>query len=244
MSELKIKLLSMIESKDIETHLYISAISVGIYLFDIKKKKNLYKEELIYKNDEERVNLNILNSFLEDNFFKIEKLLGNFINNINLIIESKNITETYFGIKKKIYDETINIKKLENMLKDVKDLFKDNYRDEKIMHLIINKYIVDGKNYFSFHENLKGENFCLEVKFSSISNSAVLEIEKVLEKFHIKILHYIDGNYIKKMLKKENLEFSDMVYKVKNGFNENEVKFLPKNLKKKGFFEKFFQLFS
>ena len=48
----------------------------------------------------------------------------------------------------------------------------------------------------------------------------------------------------KKMLEKENLEFSEMVHKVKNGLNENEVKLIPKNLGKKGFFEKFFQLFS
>ena len=45
-------------------------------------------------------------------------------------------------------------------------------------------------------------------------------------------------------LEKENLEFSEMVHKVKSGFNENEVKLIPKNLGKKGFFEKFFQLFS
>ena len=29
-----------------------------------------------------------------------------------------------------------------------------------------------------------------------------------------------------------------------NGINENEVKLIPKNTKNKGFFEKFFQLFS
>ena len=234
----------MTEEKDIEAYLSISPFAVSIYIFDIKKGKNLYKEEYIYRNQEKKINLNILNSFLEENFFKIEKLLGNFINNIFLIIENKNITNTYFGIKKKIYDETINVRNLENMLKDAKDLFKENYRDEKIMHLIIDKYIVDGRNYFSFQDDLKGENFCLELQFSSISNSTVQQIEKVLEKFHIKISHYINGNYIKKMLEKENLEFSEMVHKVKSGFNENEVKLIPKNLGKKGFFEKFFQLFS
>ena len=91
----------MIEEKDIETYLSISPIAVRIYLFDVKNCKNLYEEELIYKNEEKVINLNILNSFLEENFFKIEKLLGKFINNIILIIEHKNITNTYFGIKKK-----------------------------------------------------------------------------------------------------------------------------------------------
>ena len=138
----------MIEEKDIETYLSISSSAVRIYLFDIKNCKNLFKEELIYTNEEKTINLNILNSFLKENFFKIEKLLGNFINNIFLIVENKNITNTYFGIKKKIYDETINMRNLENMLKDAKDLFKENYPDEKIMHIIINNYLIDGENHF------------------------------------------------------------------------------------------------
>ena len=35
-----------------------------------------------------------------------------------------------------------------------------------------------------------------------------------------------------------------MAYKILNGCNENEVMVIPKNTKKIGFFEKFFQLFS
>ena len=35
-----------------------------------------------------------------------------------------------------------------------------------------------------------------------------------------------------------------MASKLKNGFNKNEVALISKNPKNKGFFEKFFQLFS
>ena len=35
-----------------------------------------------------------------------------------------------------------------------------------------------------------------------------------------------------------------MIYKIQAGINDNEVKLIPKNVKKDGFFEKFFQLFS
>ena len=37
---------------------------------------------------------------------------------------------------------------------------------------------------------------------------------------------------------------STIAYKLKNGLNDNEVILIPKNVKNKGFFEKFFQLFS
>ena len=91
-------------SKDLEfeTYLSISPVKLGIYLFDIKNQKNLYKEELAIKENVNYNEINILKKFLDDNIFKIEKLNGNFIENIILIIENENILNLQIGIKKKI----------------------------------------------------------------------------------------------------------------------------------------------
>ena len=157
----------MIEDQEIETYISISRFHIGIYVLDIKNLKNLYKQEIKYSNEEEKIDLNNLNKFLEANIFKIEKLLGKFIKNICLIIEDCEKNNIHFGLKKKIYDEKINKKYLENLLTDAKDLFKENYHSEKIMHMIIDKYIVDDVVYLLFPENLKGKNFCFELHFKS-----------------------------------------------------------------------------
>ena len=54
----------------------------------------------------------------------------------------------------------------------------------------------------------------------------------------------MDGKYIKNNFSDNNIDFAEMVYKIQNGFNENEIRLIPKNYKNMGFFEKFFQLFS
>jgi len=233
----------MTEDLEIETYLSISQAQIGIYIFDIKNLKNLYKQEIKYHTEEEKIDLNILDKFLEENIFKIEKLLGKFVKNISLVIEDFEKNNICFGLKKKIYEEKIDKKYLENLLIDAKDLFKENYQTEKIIHMIIDKYIVDDVTYLSFPENLKGKNFSFELKFKSVSNSFANEVEKILEKYQIKISNYIDGNYVKNLFIEENFDLDVMVYKVQNGFNANEVKLIPKNLQKNGFFEKFFQLF-
>ena len=104
--------------------------------------------------------------------------------------------------------------------------------------------MVDGNQFLSFNENMKGENFCIEIKIKSISNNFLSEIDKILEKFQIKIINHLDGSYIKNHYKGENLELSLIAHKILNGNNPNEVVIVPKNHQKKGFFEKFFQLFS
>ena len=110
--------------------------------------------------------------------------------------------------------------------------------------MLVNKYLVDGTYYSSFQNNFIGNDFCLELQINHISESFVSEINKVLEKYQIKIIGYLDKSYIENFFKDENFELCLMAYKIQNGFNVNEVKVIPKKVEKKGFFEKFFQLFS
>ena len=86
---------------ELENYLSISPNKFGIYLFDTKNLKNLYKEEIIINQDNKFLNLNILKKFLDNNIFKIEKLSGKFVKNIFLIFENEKILNLEFGIKKK-----------------------------------------------------------------------------------------------------------------------------------------------
>tara|TARA_Y100001935_G_C17091834_1_gene401551 strand:+ start:19 stop:723 length:705 start_codon:yes stop_codon:yes gene_type:complete len=234
----------MIEEIEIEAYLLISPNEFEINLFNKKKRINLYKQKLQLSKKNDIIDIALLIKFLEDNIFKIEKLIGKFIKNIILVIESKKINSLVFGIKKKNYENKINKKFLENSLTDAKDLFSESYQQEKIMHILINKCLVDGKHYSLFKNAIKGENLCIEIEFKSLPKSLSLEIEKVLQKYQIKVSNYLDGNYIKNFFKDDEMDTSKMVYEIQNGVNQNEVKLIPKNAKKIGFFVKFFQLFS
>ena len=232
----------MAEEIDFETYLSISKNKFEIFLFDNKNLKSLYQNEL--KIESAIIDLEKLSKFLDDNIFKIEKFAGKFIENIFLIIESDANFQVNICIKKKNYDKIINKKILENTLTEVKDLFKEAYQDQIIMHMIINNYLINGKNYNSYIDNLRSDNLCLEVNFLSISKNMAIVLDKILEKYHIKIKQYLNTGYIKNFTKVENIKIPEMAYMLKNGYNNNEVILVPKNKENKGFFEKFFQLFN
>ena len=234
----------MSDISEFETYLGISPKKFEIYVLDIKNFKNLYKKKLNLNHDLEIIDLNSLSIFLEDNIFKIEKLIGKFIKDISIIIENKTILNIDLSIKKKNYNEHITNAFLKSTLTDIKDLFKENYQDNKLMHMIIKKYLVNGVNYSLLENNIATNEICLEVKLISILNSTTFEIDKILKKYQIQVNNYLDRNYIKGFFEDDNMELSDMSYKIINGVNKNEVKIISKNPKNKGFFEKFFQLFS
>ena len=110
--------------------------------------------------------------------------------------------------------------------------------------MVINKYLVNGISYYSFQNNFIGDDFCLELQINYLSINFFHQIEKVLKKYQIKVIGCIDKNYIENFFKKEKFELCMMAHLIQNGSNNNEVKLVPKKLYKKGFFEKFFQLFS
>jgi hypothetical protein len=228
----------MIESSDFETFLYISKNKYQIFVYDKNNLNNLYNEEI--KNDDE-IELNILSKFIDDNIYKIEKKIKNFIRNIILILEDEKVLDIGISLKKKKYKKNIDQKQLENSLVEIKDIFKENYQDLLIMHMII----VEKENYFLLNNN--DDYLFLEVNFISISNNFTFNFNKLLENQQIKIKRYMSSGYIKSFFDKESresIELFMMANKLNDGFNKNEVQLVSKSKENKGFFEKFFQLFS
>ena len=233
----------MNKKQEFEYYLSISKNKFGIYLLDTKNFENLFKEELVIAENSNTYDFNILKKFLDKNIFKIEKLSGKFIENIFLIFEDKKILNLEMGIKKTNYNPSITKEYLQNSLIEAKDLFRKNYPNQEIMHMIIKKYFVNDKSYLSFEENLISDYLALEIQFKSISNSIVYDLNRILENYQIKIIKYLDGSYVKNFINTD-IELSEKSHRILNSHNQNEVLFVPKNIKKLAFFEKFFQLFS
>ena len=111
------------------------------------------------------------------------------------------------------------------------------------MHMLINKYVIDGISFSSLKDEIKSNEICLEIKLISISNLIIHEIENILKKYQIQVNSYLEKAYIKEFYKDEKIDISQKAHKLLNGLNTNEVHITLKTSEKQGFFEKFFQLF-
>jgi len=169
----------MIEETDFETFLCISKNKYQIFVYDKIISKNLYEAES--KLDDE-INLNNLSKFLDENIYEIEKKLSNFVRDIILIIDDDKILNTNIVIKKKNYEKHIDQKLLENSLKEVKDIFRESYQDQIIMHMIIVNKDETKNSFLLNNADTNKDYYYLEVNFISISNSFTnLSIESLSE---------------------------------------------------------------
>ena len=233
----------MTEETDFETYLYLSNNEFKIFLFDKKNLKNLFQDSIIIKNNFDFLDFTELNNFLNINIYKIEKLIGNFVKNIFLIIENKNNLVINLGNKKRL-ENRINRESLKNNLVKLKNLINENYEDQTIMHIFLNNQLVYDDNETLLIENEDTNYQYLEVSFITLSNHLIVNLSRILQKYQIKISNYIDGDYVKNFFKDEEIELSLASHKLINGCNDNEVVIVPKSSENKGFFERFFYLFS
>ena len=114
---------------------------------------------------------------------------------------------------------------------------------KKIIHMIIQNYNVDGKNYSFLPNNSGNSIISLDIKFISLSSNFIKKLEEILKKYHISLNQLVSANYIKEFLKNEDNIFLT-TKKILQGHNPNEVILINKMTRNKGFFEKFFDFFS
>ena len=58
------------------------------------------------------------------------------------------------------------------------------------MHIIINNYLIDGKNYSYIQDNLEYEQLNLVIQFKSISNEIIYNLNKLLQNYQINIIKF------------------------------------------------------
>ena len=233
----------MTEETDFETYLYLSSNKFEIFLFDKKNIKNLFQDSLIIKNNFDFIVFTELSDFLDINIYKIEKLIGNFVKNIFLIIDNKNNLVINLGNKKRL-ENKINKESLKNTLIKLKNLINENYKNQTIIHILINNQLVYDDNENPLIENKDINHQYLELNFITLSNDLIINLNKVLQNYQIKISKFIDGKYVKDYFKDDEINLSLATHKLINGFNNNEIIIMPKNIRNQGFFERFFNVFS
>ena len=234
----------MSNENNFETYISINKRKFILCVIDKTSFETIYSEQMLLNDNFKDFNFEKLNEFLEKNIFKIEKILKNFIENIYVILDGKEFFSVKLSIKKNNNGNYINPNSLLHPLNDLKDSCQSNFNDKKIIHILIENYLIDNTKYVNLPLNRKCNFFSLDVNFICLSNQFINDLESVFKKYHILLNQILCASYIENFVDQNHQNIFTTASRIKSGLNKNEGLLVRKTIKNKGFFEKFFDFFN
>ena len=227
---------------DFSSYLYLSKDKFSICIFKFPNLEKVYEKEIMIDSLYSELDFEKIKGFLDENIIKSEKTLKYFIRNIFVILDTTDFFPIFISVKKDNGGNFLTLENLSYSLNDAKLQCKKTIEEKKIIHMLIENYQIDSKDYSFLPKEIKCNYFSLDLKFICLSKIFIKNLEKCLSRYQISIDQIISANYVKDYFK-DNHDLYRKVWQITKGCNPNEIKFYNKSHNNKGFFEKFFNLF-
>ena len=233
----------MTKLKDYNFFLFIGPTNIKFEAIDINNEIYFSKKNSI-DNSSSIDNLDILEKFLNNHIFDIERNLNNHVKDIHLVIEHNDFLFVNLSMKYSFDGMKFNLNRLNSLLVELKSQFKNTIGNFEVIHMVINKFIVDGKTYSQLTELTNYDKIHLEIKFICLNKNVIKNLKDILSKYQIYLKNIICFKYLEEFENFNNNKSTIFAQKVLNGLNQNEIFYRKKNSKKQSFFEKFFNFFN
>ena len=226
---------------------YFGISDKKIYICYLDNEKNELKNSVdfdIPDNLNNNLNFKIILNLLQKNIRKLEKKLNHFINNGNISIQSKTYSSILFSVKDIFDERELNKEVITKLVRSAMQQFHNCEKKLSILHVIINKYIIDDKVYNSFPGYKKFKKIILEVEFICLDKNLINKVKKLFNECKIDVNKIVSYEYARKFLsdyKDETLCVS--ACEILNGANKSEVILTENSYEKHGLFDKIFNFF-
>ena len=226
------------------TDFYFGISNNKIYLCFFDNKKNELTNSVSFDIPDDinnNLNFKIILSLLRENIRKLEKDLGLFINSGNISIKSKTFQSILFSVKDIFDKRELEKEVIIKLVRIAIEQFQNCERNLTILHVIINKYVIDDKVYDYFPDRKTFTRIILEIEFICINKFLIDKIKKLFNECKIEVKKIVSYDYAKKFLnniKDDTLCLS--AYKILNGANQSEVILTENTSEKYSLFDKIF----
>ena len=234
----------MINNENQFFYLAIVGQNLHIDFFESKDSNpSFQKNHLMPDTLDDNLNLIVLSKFILEKVKDFEKDIGRFIEKVYVITDAK-YNKFSLSLKNKYDSDKIKETDVVRLISDAKQQISRNNKDFVILHLLVDKYIVDGEEYLEFPENRSYKEFIIEISFITVQNSTVKTLNKIFKDCNIEVKKIISHQYSSSFAEKSDISPCIAGKKVTDGINPSEVMMYNLYTKKQGLFEKMFNFFS
>ena len=163
------------------------------------------KDYFIEKKTQSNVNIEDINLYDFEKKIKeliqiTEKKINYHIKDLNVMLDLYNFSSIDVSLKKNYEGKNISLEDIQILLQESRQMFQENNKNNKIIHMIVKKFIFDEKVFLEIPENnLKCNNLTLEIKFICYPNNILDKIQNIFNYNDVVINNFSCSTYVKSL---------------------------------------------
>ena len=178
-----------------QTIIDFGSSELRLAVFNNKLSKLYFKSKFISQKKNYEEYSKSINFLIRD----AEEKISSHLENIIVLYDTSEICTIDLSIKKKLDQKTIFKDVCSSAILEANQLVKDCYFDQKIIHLIIKKYIINNEEFLNIPNELPEDlnSVILEIKFICLPYNQYKNIFEIFKKNNIKILNFFSSSLVK-----------------------------------------------
>ena len=178
-----------------QTIIDFGSSELRLAVFNNKLSKLYFKSKFISQKKNYEEYSKSINFLIRD----AEEKISSHLENITVLYDTSEICTIDLSIKKKLDQKTIFKDVCSSAILEANQLVKDCYFDQKIIHLIIKKYIINDEEFLNIPNELPEDlnSVILEIKFICLPYNQYKNIFEIFKKNNIKILNFFSSSLVK-----------------------------------------------
>jgi len=232
--------------KNFHIYLEFNYTELNIAAFNKINNKLEYFDQKLYKSyfNNNELNFDILQNFVEKNILEVEKAIGEFVKDIYLMIETPQSTSINLSVLKNNEGNKITKQDVMYLIQDAKQQILKSNSAIEIIHIITENYNLDDMNHNFLPLDINCKKFSIDIKFICFPKDLLRNFEQLFLKQQIFINKFICSNYVKTFdFKNNEKHICEKGKEIVEGINKQEAVSIPKIIEKTGFFERLFHFF-
>jgi len=153
----------------------------------------------------------------------LEKKTGQYISDVNLMIDNSKMMSIGISVVKKLEGAKLKKEDIQFIIQEAKQQISENYRNQSIVHIIINNYKINNINYSYLPNDIECNLISLDILFICLPDEIIEFLKKFFLKSDISINKFFCSSYAKAINCKDNLGLTEDVSFIDVGFNKTSI---------------------
>ena len=175
-----------------------SKIRLGVFNREISKSIFTLEKDCVSNFSLNKFDINNSKEVIKDLIISAEKKIDMHIKNINLMIDTPDIFSIDFSIKKNSDKKKYSENDIHSLLNEAKNIVQKNYIDQKIIHIILKKFVFDDQEFFEIpNKEINYNSLEIELKFICFPNKIWKNLQESFNSNYLKIDSLYCSSYVK-----------------------------------------------